>query len=192
LKKKPAVNNQIRAREVRLIDDANNQVGVVPLQEALQLARERNLDLIQITERVDPPVCKILDYGKYTYQQQKKEKKVQKSTEVKGIRLRFNISPHDLETRARQAEKFLKKGDMVRIDMILRGREKRLASFAKEKIDQFIEILKNKISIKIERDLKRQGRGFIMIISNDEEKEEKPVPNSVGQTKDREEKKDKE
>lgn len=163
--KKPLVNNRIRASKVRLVDDAGKQVGVVPLQEALQIARERNLDLIQVTDKVDPPVCKILDYGKYLYRLQKKEKKVQKSTEVKGIRLRFNISSHDLETRARQAEKFLNKGNLVKIDMVLRGREKGLSGFAREKIKRFIEDLDKRTPIKIEGELRRRPNGFTLIVS---------------------------
>lgn len=165
--KKPIINNRIRAREVRLIDDTGKQVGVVSLDQALQMAQERNLDLIQITEKVEPPVCKILDYGKYLYQLQRKEKKVQKSSEIKGIRLRFNISEHDMETRARQAEKFLRKGDLVKIEMLLRGRERGLAHFARQKIDQFVKTLEERIPLKIERDLKRGGRGLIMIVSSD-------------------------
>ena len=165
--RKPFVNNQIRAREVKLIDEAGKQAGVISLQEALRIARERNLDLIQVTEKVDPPVCKIMDYGKYLYWLQKKEKmaKGSKGSELKGIRLGFNISPHDLETRARQAEKFLKKGDKIRIEMVLRGREKALGDFAKGKINQFLEILEKLVPIKIERELKREMRGFTMIIT---------------------------
>jgi len=164
--KKPLVNNRIRAQKVRLIDDAGNQVGIILLQEALQMARERNLDLIQVTERIDPPVCKIMDYGKYLYRLQKKEKGVRKSTEVKGIRLRFNISPHDLETRISQAEKFLKKGNKVKVEMILRGREKRLSQFAKEKLKTFIASLGEKTQIKTEGEIKRKSNGFIVIISS--------------------------
>ena len=165
--KKPLVNNQIRAREVRVIDEAGKQLGVFPLEEALRIVRERNLDLIQITEKVEPPVCKIMDYGKYLYWFQKKERaaKMKVVGRIKGLRLRFNISLHDLETRARQAEKFLKKGNKVRIEMILKGREKGLSEFAKGKINQFIEILEKLIPIKMERELKREQRGFTMIIS---------------------------
>jgi len=167
LLRKPLVNNQIRAREVRLIDETGKQAGVVPLQEALRMAEERNLDLIQVTEKAEPPVCKIMDYGKYLYWLQKKEKmaKGSKSSELKGIRLGFNISLHDLETRAHQAEKFLKKGDKIRIEMVLRGRQKALGDFAKGKINQFLEILEKLVSIKIERELKRESRGFTMIIA---------------------------
>ncbi|HUW71661.1 MAG TPA: translation initiation factor IF-3 [Candidatus Humimicrobiaceae bacterium] len=165
--KRPLVNNQIRAREVKLIDESGKQAGVIPLPEALHMAEERNLDLIQVTEKAEPPVCKIMDYGKYLYWLQKKEKaaKGSKVSTLKGIRLGFNISLHDLETRARQAEKFLKKGDRVKVEMVLRGREKALGDFAKGKISQFLEVLGKLVPIKIERELKRESRGFTMIIA---------------------------
>ena len=165
--KKPLVDNQIRAREVKLVDEAKKQTRIIPLQEALRIAKERSLDLIQVTEKVEPPVCKIMDYGKYLYWLQKKEKaaKGSRASELKGVRLGFNISLHDLETRAHQAEKFLKKGDKIRIEMVLRGREKALGDFAKTKFSQFLEILEKLVPIKIERELKREPRGFTMIIS---------------------------
>lgn len=138
----------------------------MPLENALREAKERNLDLIQVTEKVEPPVCKIMDYGKYLYQQQKREKGIKpKGGEIKGIRLSFNISQHDMEVRARQAEKFLKEGDKIRIEMRLKGREKALGDFAKEKINNFLEALQNIIPLKIEKELKREPRGFSMIIS---------------------------
>jgi len=164
LPKKILINNQIRAPEVRLIDEKGEQIGIVSLEKAIQMARERHLDLIQITERVNPPVCKILDYGKYLYRLQKKEKETKKSSEMKEIRLTFNISPHDLEIRAERAEKFLKKGDRIKLEMILRGREKSLRDFAKNKLKQFLEILNSKIKIKIEGELKKTPRGFTVIV----------------------------
>ena len=163
---RPWINNQIRAREVRVIDETGKQLGVFPLQAALQLAQERNLDLIQVTEKVDPPVCKIGDYGKYLYSLQKKERKLRtKAGELKGVRISFAISPHDLEIKAKQAEKFLNKGFKVRLELILRGREKALGDFAKGKIRQFLEMLEKLVPIKIEGELKREPRGFIMIIT---------------------------
>jgi len=166
LSKKLLVNRQIRAREVRLIDETGKQLGVVPFEEAARLAIERKLDLIQVTQKVEPPVCKLGDYGKYLYREEKKEKATRKHKggELKGIRLTFNISLHDLETKVRQAEKFLKRGDRVRIELPLRGREKALQDFAKEKIEKFLEILRGVISIRIERELKREPKGFTMII----------------------------
>jgi translation initiation factor IF-3 len=150
-----------------VIDEAGKQLGIMKLEEALQTARERNLDLIQVTEKVQPPVCKIMDYGKYLYQEKRKEKAVTRvHDELKGIRLGFKISQHDMEIRANLAEKFLKKGHRVRIELVLRGREKALAGFAKEKLSKFLEILDKIIPIKIERDLKREARGFTLIITS--------------------------
>ncbi len=160
------INNYIRAREVRVIDETGKQLGIMPFEEALRISRDRNLDLIQVTEKVVPPVCRIGDFGKYLYQQQKKERKIKQiGGELKEIRIGFNISPHDLETKAKLAEKFLKKGDKVKISMPLRGREKALGNFAKEKINQFFNFLGTVIPIKLERELKREPRGFTMIIS---------------------------
>ncbi|MEA3344279.1 MAG: translation initiation factor IF-3 [Patescibacteria group bacterium] len=164
--KKNFINHQIRAKEVRVIDQTGKQLGIISLTEALRLARESNLDLIQVTEKTDPPVCKITDHGKYLYQQKKKEKSVKASAgELKGIRLTFKISEHDLKTRAKQAEKFLKKGNKVRIEMKLRGRERALQDFAKEKIMKFIEILRESTPIKTEREIQKKPRGLTTIIS---------------------------
>jgi len=151
---------------VRIVDETGKQLGIMPLEEALRISSDRNLDLIQVTEKVVPPVCKIGDFGKYLYQLQKKERKIkQVGGELKEVRIGFNISPHDLETKAKLAEKFLKKGDKVKVAMPLRGREKALGNFAKEKINQFLNFLDSLIPIKVEKDLKRDPRGFTMIIS---------------------------
>ncbi len=165
--KKPLVNQQIRAKEVRLVDETGKQLGVVPFEKAADLAIERKLDLIQVTEKVQPPVCKLGDFGKYLYREEKKEKNTHKQRvrEFKGLRLTFNISLHDLETRAHQAEKFLAKGDVVRIELRLKGREKALQKFAEEKIKKFLEILNKITPIKVERELKKEFRGLTMIIS---------------------------
>ena len=164
---RPLMNNRIRAKEVRLIDETGKQLGVLGLSEAIEKAREKNLDLIQVTEKVEPPVCKIMDYGKYIYALKKKEKSAghNKGGEIKGIRLTFNISDHDLETKAKQSEKFLKLGGRIRLEMRLRGREKAHQDFAREKIKKFLEALNNAIPIKIERDIKKESRGLTMIIS---------------------------
>ncbi len=164
--RKLLVNNQIRAEKVRLIDEAGKQLGIVSFEQAARLAIEKKLDLIQVTGKVDPPVCRLGDYGKYLYREGKKEKSAhkQKGGELKGIRLTFNISQHDMETRLRQAEKFLKKGNRVRIELPLRGRQKALQSFAREKIEKFLEELENIFPIKSERELKKEPRGFSIII----------------------------
>jgi translation initiation factor IF-3 len=131
------------------------------------MARERNLDLVQVTEKVQPPVCRITDYGKYLYAEEKKKRqsKTKKTGELKGIRLSFNISLHDLEIRVRQAEKFLKRGDKIRVDIILRGRQRALQNIAEEKINQFTQVLSEKIPIKVERNIQRRGRNLTMIIT---------------------------
>ena len=162
------INNFIRAREVRIIDETGKQLGVLPLEEALRIAKEKSLDLIQVTEKADPPVCKIGDFGKYLYQLQKKERKIKPTGgELKEIRVGFNISPHDMEVKAKQAEKFLKAGDKVKVSMVLHGREKALGSFATEKINNFCETLDKLIPIKVERELKREPRGFTTILSKE-------------------------
>ena len=167
--KKPLANNRIRAREVRVIDEKGKQIGVLELGKALHLARERDLDLVQVTERVDPPICKLVELGKYLYQLEKKERlsRKQQTVETKGIRLGFNISSHDLGIKARLAKKFLEKGDRVRIEMRLRGRQKALRDFAKEKIKNFLDILGQSLAIKIEGELKMKPQGLIMFISAD-------------------------
>ncbi len=165
--KKPLINNQIRARKVRLIDEKGQNQGIFSLEEALKMAKEKNLDLIQVTEKADPPVCKLGNYGKFIYSLQKKERRGRegkKVGELRVVRIGFNISPHDLETKAKQAERFLKEGCPLRLEMILRGREKALADFGKEKIEKLIEILNQRIPLKIEREIKKEPRGFTVII----------------------------
>ena len=164
---KVLINNYIRAKEVRVISETGEQLGVMNIFNAIDLAKSKGLDLIQVTEKVDPPVCRIANYGKYLYSQQKKEKKMAKPKggELKEIRLTFKISPHDMETRAKQAEKFLNGGDKIKINMSLRGREKAMGGFATEKVKLFLEKLNLLIPIKTERELKREPRGFTMIVS---------------------------
>ena len=108
---KVLINNFIRAKEVRVIDETGGQLGVMNIFAAIDLAKSKNLDLIQVTEKVEPPVCRIGNYGKYLYSLQKKERKIKagtKEAKLKEIQIGFNISPHDIEVKAKQAEKFLK------------------------------------------------------------------------------------
>lgn len=161
------INNFIRAKEVRVISETGEQLGVMNIFQAIDLAKSKGLDLIQVTEKVEPPVCRIANYGKYLYTIQKKEKKMAKPRggELKEIRLTFAISPHDMEVRANQAKKFLDEGDKVKINMALRGREKAMGGFATDKVKVFLEKLNLLIPIKTERELKREPRGFTMIVS---------------------------
>lgn len=160
-------NEFIRVPEVLVIDENGQKIGVLPIQEALRLARERGLDLLEIAPTARPPVCRIMDYGKYQYQQEKmarQQKAKTKRVEVKGIRLTFKISDHDMEVRAKQAEKFLKEGNKVRVDLTLRGREKALKDFAKERMKKFISLIQS--PFQVDQPQKFLPTGISMIITS--------------------------
>jgi len=164
------INNQIRAKEVRLITEDGQQIGVTPISQAISMAEEKGLDLVQVTEKVSPPVCKIADYGKYLYQLKKKEKKPhKKGGETKGIRLKFKTGEHDLLTKAKQSAKFLEQGNRVKIDLILRGREKALRNQAQIQINKFLDILKEITPIEIDQPSKKNPRGLSLIIKKGHE-----------------------
>src|SRR5258706_7801483 len=137
---------------------------------AIELAKSKGLDLIQVTEKVEPPVCRIGNYGKYLYSLQKKERKIKvntKITKLKEIQLGFNIAAGDIAVKAKQTEKFLKEGDKVKVSMVLKGREKAMGELAKNKIMFFLETANKLIPLKTERELKREPKGFTMIISKE-------------------------
>lgn len=120
------INEMIRVREVRLIDDEGNQKGIVSTLEALKLAKEKDLDLVEVSPNANPPVCKILDYGKYRFEQEKKlreSKKNQKVLKLKEIRMQPKIGPGDLDTKAKHVQEFLDEGDKVKVTIRFRGRE---------------------------------------------------------------------
>ena len=167
LQKRIYSNKQIRANNVRLIDETGQQLGVVSLKEALQKAEEKGLDLIQVTEKVDPPVVRIGDQGKYLYQQEKKERESRKHSggDLKEVRLGFNISDHDMETRLKQAIGFLTKGHRIRPTLPLRGRQKAREDHARQKFDHFITLLQEQAEIKFEREVKKEPRGLSAIIT---------------------------
>ncbi len=162
--KKPPVNKRIKSEKVRLIDENGEQIGVTEREKALQISKERGLDLVQVTGKVDPPICKIMDYGKYLYRQEKKERKNKSKSVLKSIRIGFNTSPHDLETKANTIQRFLKKGDKVKIEMRLRGREKALGNIAKDKLTGFVKSINEKTPVKVERKIKRKPNGLTVII----------------------------
>ena len=141
-------------------------MGVLSLNEALLLAEQKKLDLIQVTEKLETPVCKLGDHGKYLYWLAKKQKGGKnQGGETKGVRLSFGISLHDMETKAKQAEKFLKQGNKIAIEMVLHGREKALSKIAREKTNQFLEILDKLIPIKTEGNAQKRPKGFTIIIT---------------------------
>jgi len=120
------INEQIRVREVRLIDDEGEQKGIVPIQEALKMAKERELDLVEVAPTANPPVCKILDFGKYRFEQEKKlrdSKKNQKVLKIKEIRMQPKIGSGDLDTKAKHVQEFLDEGNKVKVTIRFRGRE---------------------------------------------------------------------
>lgn len=160
------INEQIRDKEVRLVGEDGEQLGVVSSKEAMQLAKEANLDLVKIAPTAKPPVCKIIDYGKYKYELTRKEKeakKKQKVTDVKEIRLSPNIDENDLNTKANQARKFITKGDKVKVSLRFRGREMAHMSTSRQILDSFFKCLED-IAI-VEKPAKLEGRSMIMYLT---------------------------
>ncbi len=156
-------NNQIRAKEVRLIDETGKNLGIKPFSEALKMAYNKRLDLVQITEKVSPPVVRMVDYGKFLYQQKKEAKKLQKKEEMKAVRLGFREGEHDLGTKAKKIDIFLKNDYKVRIDLYLRGREKKFSDLAKEKLENFLKKISSEY--RIIQEPKKVPRGFSVVIS---------------------------
>lgn len=139
-------------------------MGILDTSQAIEIAQEKGLDLVEIVPNIDPPVCKIIDFGKFKYQQAKKEKRAKhKKSDVKGIRIGLKTSLHDLEHKARQADKFLKQGHKIRIEIKLRGREKAHKDLAKEKIEHFLELLSEKF--KVEQEPKKCPSGMEVMIT---------------------------
>lgn len=141
--KRVRINDWIKHPSVRVIDEKGQQLGVFSIGEALRMARDENMDLIEITDKVSPPICKIIDYGKYLYQQEKKKKehKTKQAGGVKAVRLGLATAKYDAQIKAKKAEEFLAKGNKIKIEMILKGREKAHKDIAKQKIDEFIAMI---------------------------------------------------
>jgi translation initiation factor IF-3 len=159
------VNEQIRVSQVRVVDETGVNLGILNTQEAIKIAKDKKLDLVEISDKTDPPICKIIDYGKYKYTQEKKDKKQQahqKRSEIKGIRVGLTTSPHDLEIRAHQIEKFFKEGHKVRVEMKLKGREKAHFDLARERLELFISTIHG--GIKQEEEIKRSPQGLTTTI----------------------------
>ena len=160
------INEQIRDREVRLIGENGEQLGIMSVREAMKLAEEAELDLVKIAPTAKPPVCKIIDYGKYRYELARKEKearKKQKVVELKEIRLSPNIDSNDLNTKMNAAKKFLSKGDKVKITLRFRGREMAHVQQSKHILDDFAEMLKDVAAI--EKPAKLEGRSISMVLT---------------------------
>ncbi|MCQ4635169.1 translation initiation factor IF-3 [Anaerovorax odorimutans] len=166
ISKENQINEEIRDKELRVIDSDGTQLGIISRSEALDLAAERKMDLVNVAPKAKPPVCKILDYGKYRYELQKKEKeakKKQKTTQVKEVRLSTFIEEHDIEVKAKNAAKFLKSGDKVKVSLRFRGRERDYTSKGMDVMKRFAQVVED-IS-EIEKKPSFEGRSLIMILT---------------------------
>ena len=160
------INEQIRDKEIRLIGESGEQLGIMSSREALKLAEEAGLDLVKIAPTAKPPVCKIVDYGKYRYELARKEKdakRKQKVIEVKEIRMSPNIDTNDLNTKVGAARKFLEKGNRVKVTLRFRGREMAHMSTSKHILDDFAQMLSD--TAVVEKMPKVEGRSMIMFLT---------------------------
>ena len=166
IKQELPINNEIKAKEVQLISDDGEKLGVISLQEALNKADEKNLDLVLVAPNVNPPVCKIMNYGKYKFEQAKKEKeakKKQKVLEIKEIRITPNIEEHDFGFKSKNARKFLEDGCKVKITVRFRGREVNNVKMGEDVLDKFTEALED-IAV-VEKKPKLEGRNMFIMLS---------------------------
>jgi translation initiation factor IF-3 len=160
------INNRIRAREVRLIDEQGAQVGVISLRDALTIAEERGFDLVEVATNAVPPVCRVMDYGKFRYEQTKKERearKHQKQVEIKQIRLEPKTDDHDIDVKAKQARRFLLDGDKVKFNMRFRGREIFHPDIGRQILEQLAEALRD-VSVIEQRPL-MEGRVLSLVLA---------------------------
>jgi translation initiation factor IF-3 len=173
----------IRVREVRVIDDEGQQLGVLPTTEALALAQEKGLDLVEVAPAAVPPVCRILDYGQYKYELQKREreaKRKQKSQTFKEIRLRVKIDVNDLKTKLRRAGEFLDEGDRVKVTVQFRGREMSHANLGRDLLDRAAALLEEKGVV--ERPPLLEGRNMFIVMAPPEKRAEKKIETTDGAT----------
>ncbi len=161
------VNEQIRVREVRLIDSDGEQLGVMPTDAALEIARKKNLDLVNVSPAAKPPVCRIMDFGKYKYELSKKERearKNQKVISVKEIKLRPGIDTHDFEVKLKNAIKFLKNGDRLKVTVMFRGREITHKELGRDLCTRFAAAV-SEWGV-LEKEARLEGKNMIMIIGS--------------------------
>lgn len=164
--KETQINEEIRDKEVRVIDSEGNQLGVMPIEEALRLAEEKNTDLVKIAPQAKPPVCKIMDYGKYRFEQAKREKEAKKNQrviEIKEVRLSLNIDTHDFETKVGHAIKFLKGGNRVKVSIRFRGREMAHPENGLVTMSKFADACSEFGTV--EKPAKLEGRSMLMFLA---------------------------
>lgn len=159
------MNKGIRASEVRVIGSDGGQIGIVPIEEALRIAGNDDLDLVEVSPEANPPVCKIMDHGKYKYELTKKKqeaRKKQRSSQIKEIKVRPKTDDHDLATKVRHAEKFINNNDKVKVTMVFRGREFMLREQAHKVLDKVVDLTKD--FAQVEQPAKFEGRVITMLL----------------------------
>jgi len=160
------INEEIRVREVRLVGETGEQFGIYSIKDALREGMEKGLDLVEVAPNAKPPVCRLMDYGKYRYEQSKREResrKKQKIITVKEVKIRPKIDDHDLEFKTKNAERFLKEGDKVKVTVMFRGREITRPALGKALCERMAELLKD--TANVEKEAKLEGRNMIMILA---------------------------
>ncbi len=162
----PEVNEKIRVPKVRAVDADGQQLGILDTKEALRMAEEKGLDLVMVSDKADPPVCRIIDYGKYLFEQKKKaqeSKKRQHNAEVKEVKMRYKIEEHDYNVRLSHAKRFLESGDKVKATIMFRGREIQHSNLAEELLQRMAKDLKD--LAEVQQTPKREGRSMMMLFS---------------------------
>jgi len=162
----PRMNHRIRVPEVRVLDPEGNQLGVMETRQALRLAQEQGMDLVEISPTAQPPVCRILDYGKFKYDQAKKQKDAKKkahTVDIKGIRMRYGTEAHDLDYRVKDARRFLEEGDKVQVTLIFRGREMSHPEIAKAQMEKLSAAVAD-VAV-VERAPSIEGRRMTMLLA---------------------------
>ena len=169
------INEEIRIREVRVTSATGEQLGIMATRDALRMAEEQHLDLVEVAPKAKPPVCRIMDFGKYRYEQQKREKeakKKQKIITIKEVKLRPNIEQHDFDVKLKNALRFVQEGNKVKVTIMFRGRELSHPELGKEVLSRVAEKLGDMVSI--ERSAKLEGKNMTMIVAPKAQKSSKP------------------
>ncbi len=160
------VNEEIRVREVRVVSSTGEQLGIMLAREAIRLATEQQLDLVEVAPTAKPPVCRIMDFGKFKYEQQKREKEVKKKQKIvslKEVKLRPGIEDHDFDVKLKNAQRFLADGDKVKVTIMFRGRELSHPELGRQLLVKMADILKE--TVNIEREPRLEGKNMIMIVA---------------------------
>ena len=160
------INEQIRDKELRVIDSDGTQLGIMPLRKAMEIAEEKNLDLVKIAPQANPPVCKIIDYGKFRFEQAKREKEARKNqrvVEIKEVRLSLNIDTHDFETKRNHALRFISEGNKVKASIRFRGREMGHPELGLDIMKRFADAMSEVANV--EKPAKLEGRTMLMFLA---------------------------